>query len=253
MRSETRRLLDEAVAHLQKAVRVTVLTGAGISAESGVPTFRGSRGLWRNSRPEELASPEAFLNDPLHVWKWYQHRRKLISQTQPNVGHRILASWSSIFQGFSLITQNVDGLHERAGSSTLIPLHGSIWNVRCLRNCMGSPAYWTDTSVPLKTLPPLCPNCSGIARPDIVWFGESLNAKNIQTALAASQCDVFLSVGTSAVVQPASEFVKHAKRNRAFTVEINLERTAISDFVDISVQDKAGACLRYLDARLATR
>jgi len=250
MRSESHKLLDTVVLYLRNAARVTVLTGAGISAESGVSTFRGSGGLWRDSRPEDLATTHAFMNDSLRVWQWYEYRRELISQAKPNAGHRVLAKWKTTFQTFSLITQNVDGLHERAGSRDLIPLHGSIWKVRCLNNCIKSPASWTDKSVPFNRLPPLCPDCGSIVRPDVVWFGESLDYKNIEAAFEASRCDVFLSIGTSALVRPASEFVKYAKSNGSFTVELNLERTTISDYVDISVHDKAHTSLCYLDEGL---
>ena len=250
MRPESCKLLDEVVLLLQTAPRVTVLTGAGISAESGVPTFRGSSGLWRNYRHENLATFEAFSRNPVTVWEWYEHRRQVVAQARPNEGHRILSKWEKILRRFSLITQNVDGLHEQAGSTALVPLHGSIWELQCLKNCIESPAHWTDRTTPLDPLPPLCPGCGGIARPNVVWFGESLDPKNIQTAIEGSLCDVFLSIGTSAVVRPASEFVKQAKRNGAISVELNLDRTVISEVVDITVQESAVASLLYLDAGL---
>ena len=227
---------------IQESERLVVLTGAGISAESGVPTFRGSDGLWRNFRAEELATPEAFGRDPKLVWEWYDWRRGVVAQTKPNPGHLALAELESRCSGFTLITQNVDGLHDLAGSTHPLKLHGDIWEVRCAR-CSYS---GVNRNVPLNDIPPRC-ECGALLRPNIVWFGESLPADVLNRAWAASeQADLFLVVGTSALVHPAASLPLVAKRSGARVVEINLEPTAISDQVDISLLAKSGELLPQL-------
>ena len=166
--------LDRLAARLTPTSRVTVLTGAGVSAASGVPTFRGPDGLWKRHRVEDLATPQAFERNPAMVWEWYDWRRQLIARCQPNAAHRVLAAWSRRFPCFSLVTQNVDGLHERAGARDPIRLHGSIWDVGCWRRCTAAPARWRDDTVPFLALPPACPHCGGPLRPGVVWFGEKI-------------------------------------------------------------------------------
>ncbi|HYO80690.1 MAG TPA: NAD-dependent deacylase [Bryobacteraceae bacterium] len=224
---------------LRGAKAVTVLTGAGISAESGIPTFRGAGGLWRNFRPEELATPEAFERDPQLVWEWYDWRRCVVANAQPNPGHEALARLTPA----SLITQNVDDLHERAGSTGVSHLHGSIWRVRCTR--CGEEAE--DRRVPLPEKPPRCSGCNGMLRPAIVWFGEGLPQDVWDNAeKAARNADLLLVVGTSAVVYPAASLVPVAARAGAFIVEINPGETPVTRSVHVSLRSAAGVVLPRL-------
>ena len=227
---------------LQSARRVTVLTGAGVSAASGVPTFRGAGGLWRNYNAQQLATPEAFARDPHLVWEWYAWRRQVIAGCSPNPAHEAIARWSQR-PGFTLITQNVDGLHERAGTRNEVRYHGSIWTLQCWEDC-GTPD-WEDTSVPLDPLPPRCPACGALARPGVVWFGEASPRAAADAAERSIACDVFLAVGTSAVVFPAAGLLTAAKAARAFTVEINPETTSAR--VDIAIAEPAEIVLPQLD------
>jgi len=186
---------------LQEASRVAILTGSGISAESGIPTFRGEEGLWKKYRPEELATPTAFSQDPKLVWEWYDWRRGIIGQKEPNPGHKVIARWEETFPTVSLITQNIDGLHQKAGSKNIWELHGNIWKLRCTEEETITENYET----PLKEIPPLCPNCGALLRPHVVWFGESLSPTILQKSIQlSSECDVMFVIGTSAVVQPAA-------------------------------------------------
>jgi NAD-dependent deacetylase len=224
---------------LQRASRVTILTGAGVSAASGIPTFRGAGGLWRNFKAKDLATAGAFERDPLLVWQWYDWRRGLIHRAAPNDAHEVIARWTRERPGTTLITQNVDGLHERAGSANVLRLHGSIWHLRCWDQCEKGRASWTDESVPLDPLPPRCTYCGGLARPGVVWFGESLDADIVSLARAATSCDVFLTIGTSAMVYPAAGLAHEAKARGAFTVEINPDATEASTMVDLTIRRKA--------------
>lgn len=235
---------------LRTARRITVLTGAGVSAASGVPTFRGADGLWRKVRAETLATPEAFENDPKLVWEWYDWRRQKIRDALPNAAHDVLARWTRERAGVTVITQNVDGLHERAGTERLIRLHGSIWRMRCWSPCAAAPRDWRDESTPLSTLPPRCPHCGGLARPAVVWFGEALNEDDIQRAAEAAACDVFFTVGTSALVYPAAGLLHQAKRHGAFTVEINVDATEATSVVDVALHGKAEDTLAELARRV---
>ncbi|MBI5375075.1 MAG: NAD-dependent deacylase [Candidatus Schekmanbacteria bacterium] len=224
---------------LKRAKSVVVLTGAGISAESGVPTFRGKDGLWKTYRAEELATPEAFYRNPALVWEWYDWRRQLIVPLSPNDGHRAVAEMEKKFENFLLVTQNVDGLHRKAGSSKMLEIHGNIWNVRCTKE--GTVKECLD--VPLKEIPPKCA-CGALLRPHIVWFGESLDRQILDKAISVTEaCDVFFSVGTSALVQPAASFAMMAKEHGAYVVEINYDETPISDTVDLSLRGKSGEIL----------
>jgi NAD-dependent deacetylase len=247
MRTTIDALLRQVAARLASAARLTVMTGAGVSAASGVPTFRGAGGLWRTFRAEDLATPQAFARDPRLVWEWYDWRRGIVGACRPNAAHEVLARWSHR-PGVTLITQNVDGLHERAGSHDVIRFHGSIWDVRCARACSGSPRAWRDETVPLPTLPPPCPYCGGIVRPGVVWFGEAIDPEVLDRCLSATTCDVFLAVGTSAVVYPAASLVHEAKQAGAFTVEINPDPTPASDSLDVALRGPAETILPALDA-----
>jgi NAD-dependent deacetylase len=239
---------EELVSRLRAARSLVVLTGAGVSAASGIPTFRGEDGLWRRYRAEELATPEAFAHDPKLVWEWYDWRRGVIAKASPNAAHQVLAKWSAR-PGFALITQNVDGLHERADTSNVIRFHGSIWELRCAAECGVQP--WEDLRSPLPTLPPPCPSCGGIARPGVVWFGEDIDPDVLERAsAAAAKADVFLSVGTSSLVFPAAGLLHHAKRNGAFTVEINPGATDVSRIVDLPIAAPAEDALTMLDSRV---
>lgn len=204
---------------------VVALTGAGISAESGVPTFRGEDGLWRQQRAEQLATPEAFRRNPQLLWEWYNWRRELIDKCAPNAAHRTLASMERSLTECTIITQNVDGLHRAAGSVSILEIHGNIWRVRCTA-CRYQA---NDHRVPLPYLPPHCPECGGLLRPDVVWFGESLPGDVIDAAwAAASRCRTMLVIGTSAVVQPAASLPLVAVRNGAQLIEINPAETPLS-------------------------
>jgi NAD-dependent deacetylase len=221
--------LDSVRRHLLAAGRITVVTGAGVSAASGVPTFRGAGGLWKNRQAQQLATPEAFRDDPALVWEWYEWRRQLIAGCQPNAAHRAIARWSER-PGFTLVTQNVDGLHERAGTRDVVRYHGSIWHLRCWKDC-GAPE-WEDLSVPLSPMPPRC-RCGALARPGVVWFGEAIAAAAARAAEAATACDVFLSIGTSSLVYPAAGLVAGAKARGALTIEINPDTTGAA--VDVAI------------------
>jgi NAD-dependent deacetylase len=214
---------------------VTVLTGAGISADSGVPTFRGADGLWRNFRAEDLATPEAFARSPRLVWEWYNWRRELIATTRPNLAHMAIADLERRMERFWLITQNVDGLHGAAGSRKLSEIHGNIWRVRCTK--CGHIAE--NREVPIALLPQ-CSACHGLLRPHIVWFGESLDPEDIrQSYKALESCEVLLIVGTSGIVYPAASYASIAKAAGAFVVEVNLDPTPNANLVDVSLQGRA--------------
>jgi NAD-dependent deacetylase len=226
---------------LAAASRITVVTGAGVSAASGVPTFRGPGGLWRNRQATQLATPEAFRHDPVLVWEWYAWRRSVIAGCEPNAAHHAIARWSQS-PGFTLVTQNVDGLHERAGTRHVVRYHGSIWWLRCTVEC-GAPD-WEDLRVPLDPLPPRCPSCGALARPAVVWFGEPIPPDAARAAHAATACDVFLSIGTSSVVYPAAGLIDEARSHGAFTVEINPSTTEAE--VDVAIPMPAEEALPLL-------
>lgn len=224
------------------ARHVAVMTGAGISAESGVPTFRGPGGLWEGHRPEELATPEAFARDPEQVWRWYDWRRSLVAECEPNPAHHALADLERRSPSFSLITQNVDGLHRRAGSTDPGELHGNLWFTRCT----GCGDLREDLRVPLPLLPH-CETCGAMLRPHVVWFGESLDPGVLERAAGASAaCDLFLIVGTSGVVYPAAGLADLAQQGGATVVQVNLEPTPYTGRVDYSFEGKAGEILPEL-------
>ena len=240
---QTMQIPDELGASLRSAGHITVLTGSGISAESGVPTFRDAQtGLWSKYDPQSLATPEAFEKDPKLVWDWYRWRRELVDKAKPNPGHLALVEMERNVPRFSLITQNVDGLHRLAGSSDSIEIHGNIMRSRCT-----SEGVLIEESDKTTGELPRCPKCGSLLRPDVVWFGEMVPPTNFDRALTASRtCDVFLGVGTSSVVQPAASLVLESRNAGAFTVEINIEDTPATPFFDIALRGSAATLLPQL-------
>ena len=228
---------------LKRAERVTVLTGAGTSAESGVPTFRDAQtGLWARYNPQELATPDAFRNNPKLVWEWYSWRRGLVQAAEPNPGHFALARLAGLVPELTLITQNVDGLHQRAGSPEVIELHGNILRARCSRE--GNPvASWQASD----QLPPTCPVCGALLRPDVIWFGESVPHQALEVAwLAACTCQVFFSIGTSSIVEPAASLPGLAQGYGALVVEINPNPTPLTPIADFVLAAPSGVALPAL-------
>jgi NAD-dependent deacetylase len=224
---------------------VAVLTGAGISAESGIPTFRGDDGLWKKFRPEELARFDAFMQNPELVWEWYRYRREILTSARPNAAHLALAAMEQQHRSFTIITQNIDNLHQRAGSHTIHELHGNIMRDRCLQ-CGKYSA--NDYIQPPQGLP-RCRLCGGLMRPDVVWFGEMLPEEEWSLSVrAAERANLFLVIGTSAVVQPAASLPVIAKRAGAYVVEINSERTPLSPHADEVLIGKAGEILPAIEA-----
>lgn len=219
---------------LKPSSKVAVLTGAGVSAESGIPTFRSNGGYWQKYRFEDLATPEAFARDPKFVWTWYEERRRAIARAQPNAGHIALAEMEKRVAAFTLITQNVDGLHDLAGSGNIIKLHGDIWTVRCLK-CGKERVDRSE----LNHLPPYCA-CGGMLRPGVVWFGEMLPEGAMERATAAVRsADVLIVAGTSAQVYPAAGLIPMART----VIEINPEATGFSDDVAYSLRGTSAEVL----------
>ena len=228
---------DKFLSVLKNAKSVVVSTGAGVSAESGVPTFRGEEGLWKKFRAEELATFDAFQANPELVWEWYQYRREIINKIKPNPGHHAIADMQKLYDNFHLITQNVDGLHRVAGSENVVEIHGNIKRNKCL-DCdeINYDEYF-------RKFPPMC-ECGGRLRPDVVWFGEMLPAVAIDMALGVSRaCDLFFTVGTSGVVQPAASLPSLARQQGAFVVEVNIEPTELTFNVDQHFRGKSGEIL----------
>ncbi len=246
--------MDDAALALRRALRearaTVVLTGAGISAESGIPTFRGADGLWRNFSPEKLATPQAFARDPRLVWEWYDWRRGIICKAEPNPGHLALAEIEKRKTGqntsgstFTLITQNVDGLHDRAGSRNLVKLHGDIWVVRCT----GCGVAERNEQVPLDPLPPRC-RCGRLLRPGVVWFGEPVPADEWDRAVEASRrAQLFMVIGTSAAVYPAAGLAELARESGARIAVVNPEPTPVDSIADWVLRGPSGKLLpRFL-------
>lgn len=233
----------ELIKILKSTSRIVVLTGAGVSQESGLRTFRDSQdGLWAKYKPTDLASPEAFARDPKLVWDWYAWRREAIKGVRPNQGHYALVEMENKFSEFTLITQNVDGLHRFAGSKNILELHGNINLVRC-SVCRTFTEEWDEESESV----PQCKKCDGLLRPDVVWFGESLPRAELESAVNASRaCEVFFSIGTSGVVQPAASLAHAARNNGAVVVEINAEETTLTPKTNYFFQGKSGEILPEL-------
>ncbi len=231
------------LSRLKNAYTLTVLTGAGISAESGVPTFRGKNGLWNNYPVDKLATIDALENNPKLFWQFYRWRRDLLKKIKPNLGHYSLVDIENYFEDFTLITQNVDDLHHKAGSTNILELHGNITFNRCT-SC--NHLSKVESSV-MENEVEKCDKCGGLVKPDIVLFGEALNPKILAKAQELSAtCEVFFSIGTSALVEPAASLPYIAKGNGAYVVEINPEKTAISDDMDEVIRGEASKVLTQL-------
>jgi NAD-dependent deacetylase len=243
--SEPTSIPAELIARLRQARRVAVLTGAGISAESGVPTFRQAQtGLWARYDPQQLATPQAFRRQPQLVWDWYAWRRGLVAGVEPNPGHFALAEIERRVPQFTLITQNVDSLHQRAGSRAVLELHGNIARTTCSREGRVVEA-WPESD----ERPPRCPHCGAFLRPDVVWFGEALPADVLEAAIAATRtADVFLTIGTSGLVHPAASLPLLAARQGAVTVEVNPEETPLSEEMTYCLRGPSGVLLPALVA-----
>lgn len=228
---------------IRNSQHITVLTGSGISAESGIPTFRDAlTGLWAKYSPEELATPEAYYKNPSLVWRWYAWRRELVARAQPNPAHEVLARMQTRVPEFTLLTQNVDGLHQRAGSTDVVEYHGNIMRTRCSR-----PGCMTDVA-PTEGEPPACPECSAMLRPDVVWFGESIpNHAQFSAVTASEDCQLFIAIGTSGLVYPAASLAQLAQSNGARFLEINLDSTPLSSIADFRLQGSAGEVLPELE------
>ena len=237
--------LHRAAARLRRAGSVLVLTGAGISAESGIPTFREAQtGLWQRYDPSELATPDAFERDPDLVWRWYAWRRSLVLGAEPNAGHRALAELESTARRFTLVTQNVDGLHQRAGSRHVVEYHGNLMRTICSRD-----RSEIELARPFDTALPRCPACGAAGRPAVVWFGEMIPGDALHAASqAATACDVLLSVGTSSLVYPAAGIAETALRSGAFVIEVNPGRTPLTHLADAALCAPAGIALAVKQA-----
>jgi NAD-dependent deacetylase len=235
-------LSQKFLSRLKNASAVTVLTGAGISAESGIPTFRGKDGLWENKKVEELATPQALKNDPQLFWKFYHWRKKLIEEVKPNLGHYALVDFERIYEDFFLVTQNVDNLHRTAGNEKIIELHGNIFHTKCAQcGKMHREPIAEGSEVPK------CNFCGGVLRPDVVLFGENLEEKNLRDAQeAAAGCEIFFSIGTSSIIEPAASLPYLAKANGSYVVEINPEETALSEHADECLRGATGKLLPAL-------
>jgi len=237
----------EAIAErIRLGARLAVITGAGISAESGIPTFRGAGGFWKNFRAEDLATPEAFARNPRLVWEWYDYRRGLCAKAEPNAAHRTAAEMERAKEEFLLITQNVDGLHERAGSVQIAEIHGNIWKARC--TVCG--AIFEIPETPLQSIPVHC-SCGKLARPHIVWFGETYDPALLQEILAfLSKTDIVIVVGTSGMVPMPVYLTRHAVEHGAFAIGVNPEVSLLDEAVHISIRGKAGDVLPELWKRV---
>ncbi|MEV6342675.1 NAD-dependent deacylase [Actinoplanes sp. NPDC051851] len=250
---DARDAVHDATKLLDSARHVVVFTGAGISAESGVPTFRDAlTGLWSRYDAQSLATPQAFAEDPELVWGWYEWRRRLVERVTPNAGHRAVAALESRAPRVTVITQNVDDLHERAGSASPIHLHGSLFAPRCARCSHPSGAASSPTPVGAedegsRIAPPICPRCSGHIRPGVVWFGEALPEEALESAVrAATDCDVLLTVGTSGLVYPAAEIPRLAARAGAAVIQINPQPTPLDPIARVNLHGPAAEILPAL-------
>jgi len=241
--ADARDLPTPLVQDLRGAGHVVALTGSGISAESGVPTFREAQtGLWERYEPQELATPEAFGRDPRLVWEWYRWRRDLVMRAEPNEGHEALATLERRIPDFTLFTQNVDGLHGRAGSRNVVELHGNILRSRCSLE-----GEVTEPDEQDELVPPRCPRCGSDLRPDVVWFGEMLPSGALEAASeAARKCEMFFSIGTSSLVYPASGLPFEAAQAGAVLIEINPHETPLSPYADYTLRGPAGEVLPKL-------
>ncbi|PJF37266.1 MAG: NAD-dependent protein deacylase [Candidatus Thermofonsia Clade 1 bacterium] len=246
--------LQRAADVLKRSERLVVLSGAGMSKESGIPTFRDAmEGLWAQFDPEELATPRAFQRNPRLVWEWYESRRLQVLAVQPHAGHYALAALEARLAQVVVITQNVDGLHKRAGSTDVIELHGNITQHKCSADCRGAPTLLDLAALSQDSVPPRCPYCGAYARPNVVWFEEYLPEDALSRAMSlCANADVVLIVGTSGIVQPAASLPYLAKRNgRAFLIDVNPERDEIAPICDLYLQGTAGSILPRLVALIS--
>jgi NAD-dependent deacetylase len=252
---EERELLRAAEA-LDRAQLVAVSSGAGISQESGVPTFRDAQtGLWARYDPEQLATPQAFRRDPDLVWSWYMHRRDMVNRAEPNAGHYALVELEEMVPSLVVLTQNVDGLHARAGSRDVVELHGSLHRFKCFDDCRGEPTWVDLASIEHDhEHAPRCPNCAKAAvRPDVVWFGEALPPDALERAFdVAQRCDVMLVVGTSGIVQPAASLPSVVRQAGATVVEVNPQESPITAVANVALRGPSGEMLPRLVAALWT-
>lgn len=235
-------LTQKLLSRLKNASSVVALSGAGISADSGIPTFRGEDGLWENQKPEEIATPQALRTNPDLFWKFYNWRKKLIKEVKPNLGHYALVDFERIYEDFLVVTQNVDNLHREAGNEKIIELHGNIFHTKCAEcgNIHGKP-------IPENVQIPICESCGGPLRPDVVLFGENLEEKKLRAAQeAAAGSEIFFSVGTSSLVEPAASLPFLAKGNGSYVVEINSEETPLSQHADECLRGKTEKLLPAL-------
>jgi len=238
-------LLSSATSFIRNANHLIALTGAGISKESNVPTFRGKDGLWRQYNAMDLATPQAFAQNPKLVWEWYTWRQNLISKCQPNPAHLTLAEWEKRGILKAVITQNVDGLHRQAGSGKVLEVHGDIWRVKCTA-C----SYRTHLSEPAIGIP-TCADCGANLRPDVVWFGESLPSTIMGEVFSQlEQADAIIVIGTSALIQPSASFPFIVKRRGGHVLEVNVEATPLTPIADVHLKDKAGIILPQLNTLL---
>jgi len=228
--------IKEVAQRLKSSKRVLVLTGAGISKDSGIPTFRGEDGLWKKYKPEDLANPSAFQRNPELVWEWYRWRQGIIKRARPNPGHTAIAEMERLFPDFLLITQNVDNLHRQAGSRKIIELHGNIFRSKCI-------SCGRVSTGEIRESLPRC-ECGGLLRPDVVWFGEPLREEDLRESFEfAESCDFCFVVGTSAVVYPAAQLPYIAKNSGAFLVEVNPSPTPITQIADVSFRESSSKVL----------
>ena len=241
-------MIELVVKKLKDAEKIIFVTGAGISQESGIPTFRGTNGLWKNYDPMRLATIDAFYDNPKLVWEWYEERRKNILEAKPNLGHLAIANLEK-FKKVIVLTQNIDGLHQKAGSTSVLELHGSMIRIKCTK-C----SFRDEVISDFKKLPPIC-SCGEILRPDVVWFGEPLPQDVWHDAIFhANSCDAMIITGTSLVVSPANTLPIYAKQNNAVLIEINPEETIMSSQMDLSIRDTSSnilpKLLAYIEANL---
>jgi NAD-dependent deacetylase len=237
----------EAAQRLREAKLLVVLTGAGVSKESGVPTFRDAMdGLWARFDPQQLATPMAFHANPKLVWDWYEYRRDLVRNVQPNPGHYAIAALEDVLPRVLVVTQNIDSLHQMAGSSDVIELHGNLKRNKCFAKCQGEPTLIEISALTWDSEagPPACPHCGSWVRPDVVWFTERLPHEMLERAISLSnEADVMLVVGTSGVVQPAAQLPYYAKRNDAFVIDVNPMEDEIAPLADLFLQGPSGEIL----------
>lgn len=236
---------SEILERVRNANTVSVLTGAGVSAESGIPTFRGAGGLWEKYDYRVLATHDGFVKDPRLVWEWYQLRQVEIQKALPNPAHRTISEMEGFFPEFTVLTQNIDGMHRRAGNRKVVELHGNIWRMRCERD-----GLLVDLDSPVKEIPPLC-QCGSIMRPDVIWFGEQLSSEAIDAASqAARSSEVMFVIGTSAIVYPAAALPILTKNSGGLVIEVNIEQTDATSYADLSLFGRAGDILPALWSRL---